>query len=554
MSKASGHFAKGGAGYFAHNDRTTQTNNAIFSDESNEVSLTAKEAFKLYRDELAKRSKAYSDRTNQKLQKNSTTHRSLIINLNSNHTLKDLEPIKKHLEEALDTKVLQIAIHRDEGHISDDGKKIKNYHAHIEIMGIDSLGFSIAQHQKKSKSKTQQDFKQTRTKRLDSKFYSEFQTFLAKTLQMERGQKNSKAKRLDTYEYKTAMKIKEQELAPALSENKELKLTVTSLKATFELFRREMSNAKMFKKEDYQELAKLKKSVNKHNLDDVYSEFLAFKKKLEQLKQSNDTLNKQNEAYKQDIDDLKIDLQESKSNYVNLEKINDNLEEKVADLELKVVKTIQPKVVENPLNRELEAENTRLKSVLRNYKNALKEIVPVAKSPSDAFETLSHSAEKLNKALEIKKYYKTDNELLKQLNEAYKQDIVHLKAKFTDLKNKEQSEKKDTLAHLYSQDDLKNAKNITVDEIASQYKSTFKSYLKNKFDKDLSAIRNYAETKLDKKDQDYQMKFDACKEYHREVKKEIINTPSNYPKITKEDLQIAERGQKSKSNYQELSR
>jgi len=75
------------------------------------------------------------------------------------------------------------------------------------MMGIDSHGISIAQHQNKNSSKTKVEV--TRKNRLDSKFYSLLQTTLAASLKMERGKRNSKAKRLDTYDWKREAEIRD---------------------------------------------------------------------------------------------------------------------------------------------------------------------------------------------------------------------------------------------------------------------------------------------------------------------------------------------------------
>ena len=144
MAQSSIHIEKGNAGFLSHNDRSRPTKNSIFFDEENEIKNTAKEAFKIYRNELEKRTEAYTARTKQKLQKKAVTHLSAIVNLNNNHTIKDLEPLINYLENSLDTKVFQVAIHRDEGHIDPETKKpIKNYHAHIEFMGLDNEGKSV---------------------------------------------------------------------------------------------------------------------------------------------------------------------------------------------------------------------------------------------------------------------------------------------------------------------------------------------------------------------------------------------------------------------------
>jgi hypothetical protein len=267
-AKSSIHFAPGGAGYFAHNDREKKTVNTIFSDEKNEYSCTSLEAITTYRAELSKRSIAYTNRTKQSLQKNAVTHRSAILNLHQHHTIEDLEPIIKKIEKDLDTKVLQVAIHRDEGHV-ENGEQIKNYHAHIEIMGLDTTGTSLAQHQYKNTKQrtTKNKFKTTRTKRLDSKYYRELQTFVADTLKMERGKVGSDAKRLDTYEFK-AYKQKDNQ-------------TVTALKKEIEVLRKDMASMEKFSKEDYRALSEIKKITKKSTLAEAYNKFYDYAEKIE---------------------------------------------------------------------------------------------------------------------------------------------------------------------------------------------------------------------------------------------------------------------------------
>jgi hypothetical protein len=197
------HIEAGNLGYLFHNSREKHTNNRIFFDEENEISHSAKDALKIYREELAKRTRAYTARTGKKLHKKTITHLSAIVNLERRHTLKDLERLKNYLEESLGTKVFQIAIHKDEGHIDERGEAVKNYHAHIEFLGIDENGNSVRR-------------KLTRT------YLRELQTRTADILGMQRGQKNSKRRRLDTYEYKEHAKRKAQSEKEALAKIKDL--------------------------------------------------------------------------------------------------------------------------------------------------------------------------------------------------------------------------------------------------------------------------------------------------------------------------------------------
>lgn len=276
------HIKKATAGSVAHNSRETHSYSVVFPDEKNECSHTSKEAFKEYRQELAIRAKAYQDRTHQKLQKNAITHLSAVVNLEQHHTLKDLETIKKEIEKKFDTKVFQMSIHRDEGKlVSKEDEKLtytsgedffmdpktqelfwdkkftkkvdmsqydilKNYHAHIEFLGLDSRGEAIKRNYM-------------------SKYnLSNFQTFVAKELKMERGKnyyetKEKAPKRLDVLEFKRANTKKRentQELVKALEdkykkEREELKASgaakqadYQALKADFEKQKKELESVK----------------------------------------------------------------------------------------------------------------------------------------------------------------------------------------------------------------------------------------------------------------------------------------------------------------------
>jgi hypothetical protein len=213
-AKSSIHIANGHAGYLAHNDRSQKTVNRIFPHNKNELWNTKEEGFKLFKFELTARSAAYTKRTKQNLQKKATTHLSAIVNLNEHHTLEDVKKVASLLEHELDTKVFQIALHRDEGHVADDGKEIVNYHAHIEFLGLDQEGRSVRQ-------------------KLKRKTLMNLQSDTAMILDMERGtnyakERKPRPKRLDTYEYK-AHKTEESKTVKA--KQKDLKLEISSLKS-----------------------------------------------------------------------------------------------------------------------------------------------------------------------------------------------------------------------------------------------------------------------------------------------------------------------------------
>jgi len=217
MATSSIHIEAGKIGFFCHNDRSKKTKNSIFFDEQNFYSCSAKDAIFTFKNELELRTKAYlkNHPTRKKLHAKTLTHLSSIINLNKNHTEQDIKKICDFLEQSLGTKVLQCSIHRDEGHIDKiTNEPIKNYHAHIEFMGLDVLGNSIR-------------------RKLSKKYLSNLQTVVASLLKMDRGinyikEQKSRPKRLGTYEYK---RMKEQETNSVLAKQKDLKNEITNIRA-----------------------------------------------------------------------------------------------------------------------------------------------------------------------------------------------------------------------------------------------------------------------------------------------------------------------------------
>lgn len=263
MAKSSIHIGTGRGGYFAHNSRESKTENSIFSDEQNYCSCSKSEAFELFRSELKVRSAAYQKRTNQKLQSKAITHLSAIVNFNKDHTPEDIKKVCEYLEQKFDTKVIQYSMHRDEGHIIEDEEQehhdsigvntnIKNYHAHIEFMGLDTQGNSVRRKLDKPTLKALQTevadllgMERGRKSGYNKKQYTEITSRLRpqeeykskevyreafSTVAQELGYKNDtkKAKRLDTYDFK-AKKIAENEAR--LATQKELKAEITKLRA-----------------------------------------------------------------------------------------------------------------------------------------------------------------------------------------------------------------------------------------------------------------------------------------------------------------------------------
>ena len=227
--KSSIHIKKANVYFILHSVRANESYSVVFTDEKNEYLYDKETSLKLFRDELKKRELAYNERTGKKLPKNTITLMSAIVNLNKEHTLENVKKIAEYLEKTLDTKVVSVAIHRDEGKLVnkttgeefysgidfirneldnklywvDENKKllepvnleefeiVKNYHAHLEFLGLDSAGVAIKRN------------------KLNKYYLSKIQDIVAETLKMERGfnyyKTQTKAKkRLDVAEFKKA--------------------------------------------------------------------------------------------------------------------------------------------------------------------------------------------------------------------------------------------------------------------------------------------------------------------------------------------------------------
>jgi len=450
MAKSSIHIANGGSGYIAHNSRETFSQSQVFYDEKNEIWNNKEKAFTLFRSELAARSDAYTKRTKQKLQKKSITHLSAIVNLEQYHTIEDLKPLAKYLEDKLDTKIFQVAIHKDEGKLvhketektltsgeqffsNPKNKKLyfdknfeneinlsewnfeKNYHAHFEFMGIDQEGKSIR-------------------RKLNNNFFRKLQDFTAKTLEMERGNaspsyskeemkqirtlvdaegyspkdkeygkkfievakelnlykpKPNHKKRKDTHDHK-AMKAKENEItAKALAKQKDLKAKIA-------LLRKELQDKKA-ERPEYAKLEQLKKDLE------------------EQIKNKNLTI----EQMQQQIDQLNINLWAKDTEIKAVEKQNQDLKAEIDTLPssdtLEELKTLEIDF------KELQTENGELWELAYedDYETVLDDMYDL---PYDKTFTYKERYEtSLVKIEELKKEIRDSDDYVNKLDKGYEE-------------------------------------------------------------------------------------------------------------------------------------
>ena len=144
------------------------------------------------------------------------------VNAREWHTIEDLKRAAEVIEKEMGYRLIYGCLHRDEGHLNDDGEWVMNCHFHLEFISLDKNG--ISQHRKT----------------FSPSLMSKIQTKIANVLNMERGVSKEITGRehLTPQQYKQAVKLQEPlkqglklakaDLAEAKTKIKELE---TALKA-----------------------------------------------------------------------------------------------------------------------------------------------------------------------------------------------------------------------------------------------------------------------------------------------------------------------------------
>lgn len=312
-----------------HNDRDLPPNYLIGGKV--ECNLNHKEALALKNQIIKDAIEAYTKNTKQKFQAKSYEW-SAVVNIKPDTTMNDLENLSKHFQEKYGFQCYQIAIHRDEGHINEQGEKIINHHAHIEFITLDK---------RTGKSMFRADLQKPRALR-------QIQSEVAEILKMERGvdKRKSGAKRIEPRAY-AVLKEKEKR-----KKKQEKLLNKSEYKQIIENFRKEQAG-KGFTKEFFKDLSELKKNFQEVN-ETSLSELL------------NDILEKHRE-YIEEVKKENI----AKIDNTNLNAQNEplNQKEQKNDTNIDLIKENQFKSDLKPLN-ELEKEN----QILKNQIEVMKEV------------------------------------------------------------------------------------------------------------------------------------------------------------------------------------
>ncbi len=197
------------------------------------------------------------EKSGRKLQKNAMPIREAVVVIKDDTTMQDLHQLSKRLEEELQIRIFQIAIHKDEGHFDKEAKEWKpNYHAHLVA--------------------DWQDVKTGKTLKHQSSHYSKMQDITAECLGMERGVEGSKG-RLEAIEFK--IQKKEEELLALDEKINDVKSELSSKK--FEDL--------IVKESDFLGFKKIKTD---QTLDNYEEAFKTYNIQLSKIKQELDFKNK----------------------------------------------------------------------------------------------------------------------------------------------------------------------------------------------------------------------------------------------------------------------
>lgn len=152
---------------------------------------TAKEAIALKDKIVTEAINTYKTRTNRAFHAK-TYEWSAVCNIKDSTTMQDLEKLTEHFLKKYGFQCYQIAIHRDEGHINEQGEKVINHHAHLEFITLDK------------------ETGRNRQRELSPSVLRQIQDEVAEILGMERGvyKQISKTKRIEPRKY---AQMKEQE-------------------------------------------------------------------------------------------------------------------------------------------------------------------------------------------------------------------------------------------------------------------------------------------------------------------------------------------------------
>lgn len=357
-----------------------------------------------------------------------------VLNLNKNHTLEDVQKVAKHIEKKFNIISSEISIHRDEGHL-EKGKPYYNLHAHLNFV-------------------TYKNGKQNwRKEHIKPQNLSELQTEVAELLGMDRGKINSKAQRLEHFQFRDVKKkerlIKNSEVkrakkyfVPKLkslrTENSELneKLSKKSIKSQTAVLMGTLQNMlkeKKIAKELFWEIGKERGTISSQKELDIFT------------KKITDIIHKKNDEIKELKQELINSHIATKEEYQELREQYKKLEQQARDKDLTI----------EELKSKLGNSITTSNEMMNENKELKKEVGKLKEPEIDmmAMEMNQDLSNKLSEALQVIKTLqatistqKSDLERLRVENERFRVENEQLKLELRTYRGSDRQEKRRELA------------------------------------------------------------------------------------------------------------
>lgn len=299
----------------AHNDRTLAPSYLI-SDRGVECDRPDEQARELKEQIIAQAKEIYTSRTGQRFQAK-TYEWSAVCNIKPDTTMDDLKRLAQHFSDEYGFQCYQIAIHRDEGHIDEDGKEQINHHAHLEFITLDkNTGVNCFKMRDFPKSKMR-----------------EIQSEVSQILQMQRGEDKRKSgrQRTEPRQYAKQKEAEKKTTKQAISDlNKKIreieKQQREALKEADNAFQAErkrmievnnslveMGLPKIYEKDQYTDLGKWRDLAKAKIQECNQAQILELKKQLEQEQRAHEATKRDLEKEKtisQDYKDFKRERNE----------------------------------------------------------------------------------------------------------------------------------------------------------------------------------------------------------------------------------------------------
>ena len=358
----------------AHNDRTLAPSYLI-SDRGVECDRPDEQARELKEQIIAQAKETYTSRTGQRFQAK-TYEWSAVCNIKPDTTMDDLKRLAQHFSDEYGFQCYQIAIHRDEGHIDEDGKEQINHHAHLEFITLDkNTGVNCFKMRDFPKSKMR-----------------EIQSEVSQILQMQRGEDKRKSGRQRT-EPRQYAKQKEAEKKAAK------KLTKAAVKAELEKVRKSCIG-RGYDKDFFRQL----KALNEREytadslasaIDDLLNGYEKTVQTLENtLSNKENTIERQNKTIAEQektISDLKTEIAHNRTEMAQIS-TNDS---QAREIYTQMIKNAPSELILS----QNDSEPSFFKKIYRLYERAI--------------NTIKDQAERLAELLRLDRELREENQRLK---------------------------------------------------------------------------------------------------------------------------------------------